>query len=196
MVHYIYLAAGISCRFGKANKLLQPIERKMLFTHTLENLCLLKEKNEDVRITIVTRYKIIAEYLQENSVTVVHKPDMEVSISASIKAAINALPTLEKGDSLIFVVADQPFLTLHTLERFLLLARDGVPLASAYHENTPCSPTLFSSEYRSKLSALKGDVGGRQILKTQHHFKVLVAKEESKDIDTKSNLRDLNISLY
>ncbi len=195
MVQYIYLAAGVSSRFGNTNKLLAPMENRMLFTHTLENLFLIEEKNEDVSITIVTRYHMIAEYVQDKPVTVVYNPDMEVNITASIKAGIKGLPELDMNDSIIFVVADQPFLTLHTLEKFLILAREGVSLASAYHKEVPCSPTLFSAEYHAKLCSLKGDIGGRQILKTQHHIRVLVTNEESKDVDTKENLHELNTSL-
>ena len=91
MIHIIYMAAGNSRRFG-SNKLLHIWQGKMLYRHTLDMLS-----------DIVSSRKI-----------------SRLGASYTIKAGINSLMgRLKKDDWLLFIVADQPYLSEKTILKFI-----------------------------------------------------------------------------
>ncbi len=183
--HILYLASGSSRRFG-SNKLLYELNGKPMFLHGLEMLRKVAEKREDCTLTVVSRYEAIRETAERMGVRSVDPPDSEKGVSYTIKAGI-AARKVEKGDYLLFVVADQPWLTAGSVEKLLDLADGKTECASLCFGDRPGNPALFSSSLVPELMALEGDKGGRSVLK--RHGCIFVSAESAKELE------DLDIPL-
>lgn len=182
--HIIYLAAGNSRRFG-SNKLLYIYEGKPLFRHGLDMLTALCRKHPDCSLTVVSRYPQILRWAEARGLCAVYSPDSVRGMSYTIKAAIRALKDLKEEDFILFVVADQPCLTERTLEKILACAGPGIQTVSAAYGGTPGNPVMFSARLAPELLALRGDEGGRKVLK-KHECVYVEAENKSElfDIDT------------
>lgn len=164
MVHILYLAAGSGRRFG-ANKLLAELKGKPLFRHGLDTLHQFAAGRRGCTVTVVSRYEEILAAARALGLRGVNSPDSAQGIAHTIRAGIGSLPALEAGDSLLFVLADQPRLTGEALGRMLDAAATGCTAATAVFAGVPGSPTLFSAQLIPALLALTGDEGGRKVLK-------------------------------
>lgn len=182
--HILYLASGSSRRFGK-NKLLYPVKGKPMYLWTLEMLENLVKKREDCCLLVVSRYEAIRQEASQRGITAVDSPESESGISFSIRAGLSALKNVEEEDFLLFVVADQPYLTEDSMLRLLDCAKEDVEGASLCWGNRPGNPTLFAAKLLPELMALEGDTGGRAVLRRHQCIYVQAASErELEDIDT------------
>ncbi|CCX36838.1 molybdopterin binding protein [Clostridium sp. CAG:1013] len=182
--HILYLASGSSRRFGK-NKLLYPVKGKPMYLWTLEMLENLVKKREDCCLLVVSRYEAIRQEASQRGITAVDSSESERGISFSIRAGLSALKNVEEEDFLLFVVADQPYLTEDSMLRLLDCAKEGVEGASLCWGNRPGNPTLFAAKLLPELMALEGDTGGRAVLRRHQCIYVQAASErELEDIDT------------
>lgn len=127
MIHIIYMAAGNSRRFG-SNKLLHIWQGKRLYRHTLDMLSdivssrkINEDINYDITLTVVTQYdRIIADLDGRKDINTVFCGDSRLGASYTIKAGINSLMgRLKKDDWLLFIVADQPYLSEKTILKFI-----------------------------------------------------------------------------
>lgn len=182
--HILYLASGSSRRFGK-NKLLYPVKGKPMYLWTLEMLENLVKKREDCCLLVVSRYEAIRQEASQRGIAAVNSPESEIGISFSIRAGLSALKNVEEEDFLLFVVADQPYLTEDSMLRLLDCAKEDVEGASLCWGNRPGNPTLFAAKLLPELMALEGDTGGRAVLRRHQCIYVQAASErELEDIDT------------
>lgn len=189
-ISIIYLAAGNSRRFG-ANKLLYPYQGKPLYCHGLDLLAAFCEKRQDCSLLVVSQYEEILEQARVKGIPSVYSPDSRKGMSYTIKAAIGALENLQEEDFLLFVVADQPYLQEHTLERMLEYAVPDVEAVSAACGEQPGNPVLFSARLVPELLALQGDQGGRKILSGHACIYVQVeSQQELKDFDTRDQVEE------
>ncbi len=181
--HILYLASGSSRRFG-SNKLLYELDGKPMFLHGLETLREVAGKREDCTLTVVSRYETIREAAEKMGVHAVDCPDSEKGVSYTIQTGISEVKA-EKEDYLLFVVADQPYLTGKSVEKLLDLADGNTECASLCFEDRPGNPALFSAALIPELMALEGDKGGRAVLK-RHQCKFVQAdsSKELEDLDT------------
>lgn len=179
--HILYLASGSGRRFG-SNKLLHPIDGKPMFQYGLE---LLRGLPEDCAVTVVSRYAEIREEAQSMGFFAVDAPDSEQGVSHTIRAGLSDLYGVQEEDYLLFLVADQPYLTRASLDRLLALADGETECGSMCYGNQPGNPTLFSARLFPELMALEGDRGGRAVLKKHNCIFVPVdSAKELEDIDT------------
>lgn len=190
MTKYIlYLASGSSRRFGE-NKLLFPIDGKPMFLWGLEMLEDVVKTQEDCRLVVVSRYEQIRREADRRGIPAVDSPESERGISYSIRAGLAALTDIQEDDFVLFVVADQPYLTKNTMCRLLACAKTGAETARVCFKQRPGNPTLFSAKFIPELLSLQGDSGGKSIL--QQHACVWVeadSEKELEDIDTPGEIR-------
>ncbi len=178
--HILFLASGSSRRFG-ANKLLHPLEGKPMYRHGLETLRKLVSRRQDCTLTVVSRYPEIRQFAAERGIRAVDSPDSEKGVSHTIRAGLEALGTVEEGDFLLFVVADQPWLTGASVERLLDQATPDTEGACLAWGDRPGNPALFSWKLLPELLALEGDTGGRKVLK--RHACVLVQADSQRELE-------------
>lgn len=202
MIHIIYMAAGNSRRFG-SNKLLHIWQGKMLYRHTLDMLSDIvssRKINEDIdydiTLTVVTQYdRIIADLDGRKDINTVFCGDSRLGASYTIKAGINSLMgRLKKDDWLLFIVADQPYLSKKTILKFIEAASQDkkskdYKVFSARYSAKAGNPCMFSCELIPELLELSGDSGGRKVAKRHECFYIDVEDEkELFDIDSEKDI--------
>ena len=163
MNHLILLAAGSSRRFG-GNKLLVPFHGKPLFAWGLATLKEVCREREDCTLTVVSRYPEIRKAAQALGAQAVDSPDSEKGQSYSIRAGLQALGAVGERDFLLFLPADQPWITPKTISRLLDAAGPDTWTATAAFGERVGTPTLFSARLLPDLMALEGNRGGRKLM--------------------------------
>ena len=157
MTDLILLAAGASRRFG-AQKLLANFDGKPLYRYAFDAA----KGQENVRTLVVTRAGVLdaaaAEYGFE-TILVPENRGVGVSVSAGARAA-------RQCANLCFFVCDQPHMTGTELRCFLeSFARSGKLLGRCRAGTQYGSPTIFAPCFRTELTALSGDEGGRALFR-------------------------------
>ena len=220
MIHVIYMAAGNSHRFGN-NKLLYLYEGKPLYRHGLELLLKLKqEMGEKLTVTVVTQYAEILEKVQDifercgrAGMQAVFCEESRLGASYTIRAGIEAVISQDpvsgqpkegqsmigEKDCLMFMVADQPHLTLDSVRKLVEAAVSceqsafSGPLAEECSRwetlslrcgSTPGNPCMFRADLIPELMSLTGDQGGRKVLKRHYcQYVDILDKRELEDVD-------------
>lgn len=181
----IYMAAGNSRRFAEArqknkageqtplgNKLLQDLEGKPLYQHGLDTLAELAAKHEQVSVFVITRFQEILETARFRGLEAFLNPASGQGVSHTIRRGILEAGEAGPFDYLLFVTADQPYLSLGTLEKFLALGeKECFPVVSAAWRGQGSlesglrlgNPVMFAASLVGELEALSGDEGGRKV---------------------------------
>ena len=99
-----------------------------------------------------------------------------------------------EADAYMFMVCDQPFISLLSIEilidRFI---KSNKGMACVEHKGNLCNPALFLTKYQNELLKLKGDVGGKAVMKKHLNDLEIVSimnEVEIMDIDTREELRN------
>ena len=174
----IILASGESKRFKSGNKLKTIFNGKPLIEHTMDEI---KKSGRFDEIIIVSARDDILN-LGENYG---FKSIMNLSSSEGISSSIRLGVSNSNGEFMFFV-ADQPFINANLINK-LLDEFDGnsiiVPSVHGEFKN----PVIFPRAFKSDLLNLKGDVGGKSVIKANMNKvkKVEIEGERYfKDIDT------------
>ncbi|MGN0335306.1 MAG: nucleotidyltransferase family protein [Lachnospiraceae bacterium] len=187
MIHMIYLAAGLSSRYGK-NKLLETVENKPMYRNLLDILVIMKEEEpQKYDLVVVTAYDEIKEAVSDLPLKVVLNEHQELGISHSIYLGIKACGEVGKHDHLLFCVADQPYLQEEELFGFIhmyLRSHKGIGCMSFQGEMG--NPVIFQGKFIPELLELTGDTGGKAVVR--EHLQELYLYEA----DTAKSLEDID----
>lgn len=156
MIKAVVLASGFSSRMGK-NKLLLPFKGKPLIYWILNSIKEINFKEVDV-IYVDEKVKNIAKYFGFNAI---YNLNASLGQSESVKIALKNY----EGKGIMFFTGDQPLLKSTTikfmLEEFEISNKIVIPL----YKGQRGMPTIFPNMFFDELRSLKGDMGGRQIIK-------------------------------
>ncbi len=187
MKHILYLASGNSRRFG-VNKLLHPVGDKPLYRHGLDMLAELVRGRSDCTLTVVSRYAAVREGAKVLGVRAADSPESEKGLSYTIRAGLDAVHLMPR-DFVVFVAADQPYLSGKTVARLLDATAPGVRTARVCFGERRGNPCLFAAALAPDLRALTGDEGGRELLRDADCVTVQAGSErELYDVDTTADL--------
>lgn len=190
MMNVILLAAGFSKRFG-SNKLLHCIDGTPMYRYAVEAAKEFQErfmeplqkpgKGEKVRLIAVTAYEEIGRELCSHDGFIPYgepagymKPDRrvvfnrnrEMGISHSIALGIWAAGAMSEEDGLMFMVCDQPRLAAGEIFRLAEeFRRTKKTIACLSDGRRTGNPVVFSGKYREELLSLRGDTGGKAVMK-------------------------------
>lgn len=179
-VALVLLAAGDSRRFH-GNKLLSDFQGKPMYRHIVDQAAQLPEDFFWQKI-LVTQYPEIAEDLERDGYEVLINRDSQLGISHSIHLALQALGQSE-ADAACFAVCDQPWLRKETVEELLSAWRDGGQgLACLCHQGDFGNPAVFARKYWKELLDLRGDVGGKRVLRRHLDDLCLFEVEDGKEL--------------
>lgn len=191
-VHGVVLAAGTSSRYGGANKLLEPIDGDPLVVHAVRAL----SASSVDGTTVVVGYEAarVREALADLAVDVRVNQAFEAGQSTSVATGVEA--AREHGaDAVVFALGDMPDVAVQSVETLLAAYRsgEGDALAAAY-EGTRGNPVLFDSRFFDDLATIDGDVGGREILRTEPTAAVIETDDPGvlRDIDRPADLSGPN----
>lgn len=159
----LILAAGAARRMNQV-KMLLPFGNSSILQTIIETA---KEINPDT-ICVVTGFyhnEIVAN-IQDGQIQFVHNELWQEGMSGSIKKGLSYLVSLNPElDSVLIMVADQPYITSNLLREMLALqAQTNNGIVAASYAGVIGTPVLFRKEHFSNLEKLSGDKGARSIL--------------------------------
>jgi len=138
-----------------------------LGTSTVMGVTLAKISASDAGSVIVVvgaMEEATSEIARQAEATVVSNPDYRLGMSTSLRKGLEEL----KADCELFMVAlaDQPLTETETYNLLLEQARESDKgIAVPVYEGQKGNPIIFKRRYLPELLTLKGDVGGRALLK-------------------------------
>ena len=201
-IHLILLAAGFSRRFGE-NKLLFELDGRPMYQYPMEIFRTLKAVRRDIAsVCVVSQYARILETAGEYGFCPAENRESAEGISSSLKLGIKKSREADKTDGTeehfyCFFVADQPHLRADTVNRFLDgFLRSGKKIGCLPSGDTTGNPVIFHESYVPELMGLKGDTGGKKVLKRhpEEVFLCDVGEElQLHDYDSRQSLEDRRI---
>lgn len=184
-INLILLASGNSKRFN-GNKLLTKFNNKPLYIYTLDKIKSIKGLS---KVIVVTQYEEIKSRSIDLGFDVVLNQESNLGISNSIILGINKDTS---ADGYMFMVCDQPFIKVNSINKLIEEFNNGNKgICSVGYKDRLGNPNIFSRKYLSELLSLKGDIGGKYVLKKHiYDLKIIQVEdeEELKDIDTRADL--------
>jgi molybdenum cofactor cytidylyltransferase len=188
----LVLAAGRSTRMGQ-NKLLCAWRGAPLVAHAVDAAL-----GAGLRpVCVVTGHEpaAMAGALQGREVAFVHNPDFEQGMASSLSAGLRALGS--DHDGVVVLLGDMPRVTPEHVQRLLhafeQAGRDVICVPE--HAGLRGNPVLWPARDLAALCALRGDVGGRNLLEAARERVVRVAMPDDGvliDVDSPQMLAALH----
>ncbi len=186
-ISVIVLAGGEASRYG-APKQLAVVDGEPLIVRAVRNA---RQSGADEVIVVTGAYadqtrECLAQHmdLRQPWLRVVHNARWNEGQATSMHAGLNGLA--QGTQAVIFMPVDQPFLPLKLLRRLNRAWQLGADLVTPNVDGQMRgSPALFDCQFWAELLAVKGDVGGRDIL-AQHADQIVsipASATELQDID-------------
>lgn len=160
----ILLAAGSSRRYGSDKRLQKLDNGKTLLSHSADAL---QSAVDDLLIVLAPGDELLAKSLQSLATRCCFNPQADRGMGTSISRAVQDSPD---ADAWLIMPVDLPLIrsdTIHRVVSALTPDRAVVPICHGVRGH----PVAFSRSFASELSALSGDIGGREILQ-RHNGKV------------------------
>ncbi|MBU5484719.1 NTP transferase domain-containing protein [Clostridium sp. MSJ-11] len=189
MISAIVIAAGFSRRMNR-EKLIMPIDKIPMIEKLLKEI-----KNSRIKeITLVYRNKEIKDIGDKYSVNSVLNHKANLGQSESIKLGVKSSRDDIKG--YMFFVGDQPFIKNSTIDKLINeFYKDEKHIIVPKYGDNPGNPVIFPIVFREELLALKGDIGGRKIIKENGNCVKFIDVEdeiEGLDIDDMNTYYNVN----
>jgi molybdenum cofactor cytidylyltransferase len=182
----VILAAGLSRRLGRPKQLLK-LGSKTIIEHVVENV--LQTEVCEVIVVLGAHCQEIRQVLNPYPVKCIYNPSYQAGIGTSVAAGAGAAAPDIKG--IMFVVGDQPLLSPDYMNQLLRVFLEKNPLILKPENGMPA---IFSSNLKQELMCLKGDTGGRQLMK-KYREKVVTAPGipayQILDVDTEKDYRKI-----
>lgn len=174
MIAAVVMAAGLSKRMG-ADKLHLLLEGKPIFMHILSRVSQMPFGER----LVVTNQEQIAQYAKQCGFQVVPSPDAALGMGHSVAAGARAVR--EDADALMFLNADQPFMTREIIDKLCELFEEKNQIIVPCIAGKPSSPCVFPIRFRAELSILTGEQGGRQVYR-RHLNETYFVEQQSTEV--------------
>ena len=186
MVSAILLAAGESKRMGEP-KLLLPFGNSTILEQAVDNL--LNSRVDEVIVVLGDRAQEMIKRIANRPVKVAINPVYHEGMGTSIVSGLSLIDN--KALAVMLVLADQPLIDSETINKLIeaFFSHDKGIVIPAY-KGRRGHPIIFSTKYKEELLGLKGDTGGRQIIREYPDDILEVAVNSQSiniDIDTVNN---------
>ena len=187
MISAILLAAGKASRMGKPKQLM-PLGGGTILEQAIDNL--LSSAVSEVVVVVGHRAEEVMKVLDARPAKLVINPDYEHGMSTSIIAGLKAVDS--QAQAVMLALGDQPLIDSQAIDRLIdEFSHHDKGIAIPTYQGRRGHPIIFAEKYREKLLKLKGDIGGRQIIK-DHPEDILEVAVNCKgiiiDIDTVDSL--------
>ena len=183
----VLLAAGAGERFG-GGKLLAEFDGAALYARAMDAL----PAEMFVRTAVVSGSEEILAESTRRGFLPVRNDAPEEGVSRSIALGLDAA---EPCSAALFLVGDQPLLTKASVRRILEAGRENPDkiIAPQRPDGRLGNPCLFPAAFFAELRALRGDCGGKQVIRAHPEavFTVTLPEAELFDTDTKEELQRL-----
>ena len=188
----VLLAAGASLRFGgELPKQLRTFAGEPLVRRAARSLLL--SRLSEVIVVIGFCGELVSEALSELDVKLVNNPRYAQGQSTSVKAGLAAVSPDSEGAC--FCPCDQPFLDPETVNHLCHCHRvSDRGIALPVFAGRRGAPVFFSRSMFSALTGIRGDEGGRQMVRSYPDEVLEVELEAERallDADTSEELKRL-----
>jgi molybdenum cofactor cytidylyltransferase len=187
----VVLAAGMSSRFGTPKQLLA-YHGKSLLWHTAD--VALQTGAWPVVVVVGANGVDVKKEIEGMRSEVVNNESWEEGIASSLRCGLTMVQKINPGaDGIIFMVCDQPYVTISLLDCLLKAQHEtGLPIVASSYQNNLGTPALFHKTFFGELMALKGDTGARNLIR-QHEGLVTTVPfaKGGIDIDTRTDYEAL-----
>lgn len=190
----IILAAGRSSRMGRAKQLVE-VDGERMVRRALR-VALASGASDVVLVTGAYQDEVVAAVtdLQKEAagrLHLAHNPDWEAGQAGSMQVGLRALP--HGCGAAIFLPVDQPYVEPVLLQQLAEAWQQGALIAAPVVEGElRGAPALFDRSLWPELHQVKGDVGGRPVLRAhagQVH-RIDTPAAWLRDVDTPHDLVD------
>jgi molybdenum cofactor cytidylyltransferase len=188
----VILAAGASRRMGQPKQLLK-WGGDTLITHTIKTA--LKLNSDTINVVLGANFQIIKKTIHHFPITILNNENWEQGLGTSIAYASKYIQEQKlKLDAVLFILADQPFITSDYLNELIssFSPHRKQIIASSYKNRKFGVPAIFDAYYLNQLLKLNDDFGARHILKENESFvKALKPPVKNVDLDFKEDYERL-----
>ena len=184
----IILASGYSTRMGK-NKLMMKINNEEIIKHVIKEV----KKSNINNVILVAREKDVLDIGKDFEIKIFENKDAHLGQSTSIKIGIR---NCENNENYMFFCGDQPFVDFESINKLIEVSnkhKDNIIVPKV--NGRIGSPVIFPKVYKTELSLLTGDVGGREIIKNNKENIIYVEIDNLlflEDIDTEEDYKNLS----
>jgi molybdenum cofactor cytidylyltransferase len=197
----IVLAAGLSRRMGKDNKLLLPFGETTILASTLSNILsaelgetcvVLGHEADDVMYILMQNFKLQMSLRnrRQSNFLLLTNDDYEKGMTTTIQTGVGA--SSDKSAGYMICLSDMPFITpaeyQFLKEQFLIIwTKDPQAIVQPIFEGKRGNPTIFSSFYKKDILNLSYTEGCKPIVQAhQNHVYLVEMPTDSvlKDIDS------------
>jgi len=186
MLSAILLAAGESKRMGKPKQLM-PFGQSTLLEQAIDNL--MNSAVDEIIVVLGYKAEEMIKTIAAKPVKIVVNPNYRQGMSTSIIAGLSLVDS--QAQTVMLALGDQPSVDSQTINRLIEeFYRHDKGIAIPTYRGMRGHPIIFAIKYKQELLELRGDIGGREIIR-HHPDDVLEVAVDSasvaSDIDTKSD---------
>ena len=183
----VVLAAGLSSRMGKDNKLLMDFDGVPMVVRTLEKIRAAGIET----ICVVTGHQAgaVERALEGMKVNFVENPDYALGLSTSVRSGIAALG--DDVDGALMVLGDMPLVSRTDIAALLAAFKKRSDICQPVWDSRKGNPVLWGADYFAALQALTGDKGARELLRQYHEQVIAVEATDNgilRDFDSREAL--------
>jgi len=188
----VILASGYSRRMG-ANKLLLPFKNKTMIEAVIEEAI----SSNLEGIYIVCRNNEIKDVVNQYPINIIMNEEAHEGQSTSIVKAIQEVEG--KYDSYMFLMGDQPLINKDFINEIMdFYYNNNSSILVPIYNGKRGTPVVFASKWNNALLELRGDEGGRQIIR-QNNKEVLEYEVDHQvlgvDIDNIEDYKKIMLNL-
>ncbi|MGF6907203.1 selenium cofactor biosynthesis protein YqeC [Fusobacterium sp. PH5-44] len=174
----IVLAAGYSKRYGETNKLELKINGKSLLEILLEKL----KRIPTFNVIVVGQNEFVEKLSIKYNCLFMKNNNAHLGQSESVKLGISQI----KNNIFAIFPCDQPLLTDNIILSLYLEILKTNLITIPVVKNNQYSPVFFPIDKKNKFLELKGDVGGKEIIKKEKNLNLV-------NFDDKKYFMDIDI---
>jgi molybdenum cofactor cytidylyltransferase len=160
-VSAVLLAAGQAKRMGKLKQLM-PLGKSTILEQTLA--AILGSKVSDIIVVLGHRAEEVMKRLSGRPVKLVVNPLYRQGMGSSIAAGLKFIDG--QAQAVMLILGDQPYVDSATINQLIdAFQKSDKGIAIPTYKGRRGHPLIFAKKYQPQLSKLKGDIGGREIIK-------------------------------
>jgi molybdenum cofactor cytidylyltransferase len=192
MIAGIVLAAGLSRRFGGANKLLAAVDSVPLIRRVVRTA--LASKLD--RVVVVLGHQaeavraVLADLAADERLSFIENARPELGQSGSVRVGLGVVAAQCEGA--LFLMGDQPYLEPGIIDALIGVHRGGITLPAVGGKRR--NPVIFDRRFYPDILALSGDTGARAIIEANAAQVTALTFENERpfaDIDERSDMIQL-----
>jgi molybdenum cofactor cytidylyltransferase len=152
--------------------------RDTILGQTIDNF--LSSKVSEIIVVVGCRAQETIKAIASRTVKIAINSSYQQGMGNSISVGLNFIS--DKVQGIMIALADQPFIGNQTIDRLVeAFSSSNKGIVIPVHKGRRGHPVIFDTKYKQELLALKGDVGGREII-ARHPEDVLEIIFDSDDI--------------